>query len=423
MHVNTWKPPRIWWIKFRWGNKPLLIKSYTPPRRPTSTLPNVHRPNWSWSSRSTGSYSPWNERNSPSAYYNFNSFKGLMTCSSVSLLATSSLLIFLSYTAIREHSSRKRASSRNAALGRNNRYPQGYIWLVNLFIAGEVKGYIGNWLIDFVQALGSVLSAHGLVANSVMPGPYCTFQGLVLQCGLLGGAIWTFVVTLNTFLLIAGGPNRRAWVAEKSASGKGRWIICIGIWLFILFIGVFGILFIQPFHPERGTYCILPRSFQLITSDNHAGAGWCWIDAEYFWERIFFFYGINLVSFVLTDFSFRIHGYACADRFIHCSLLLSPYSIKALATSLIIARAICKRTWNLEFQSGMRESFRASCNTIFLSEDRCNQDRRSISSNHYIWLDNTSTIESRLLDITLLSYHLLRSCITLSSRPDYGICE
>ena len=151
-----------------------------------------------------------------------------------------------------------------------------------------------------MQALGSTLSTHGLVVNSVMPGPYCTFQGLVLQCGLLGGAIWTFVVTLNTFILIAGGPSRRAWIVEKSASGKGRWIICIGIWTFILFIGLFGLLFIQPFHPEKGTYCTYRfRSCQL-TSDNHAGAGWCWIDAQFFWERIFFFYGIALVFFNLT---------------------------------------------------------------------------------------------------------------------------
>jgi hypothetical protein len=149
--------------------------------------------------------------------------------------------------------------------------------------------------IDFLQALGSFSSTHGLIVNSVMPGPYCTYQGLVLQCGLLAGSIWTFVVTVNTSIWIVGRPSIRAWLAEKCTSGKSRWFFCFGIWLFILFIGVFGLVFIQPFHPERGPYCIHPRSCQLIL-DNHAGAGWCWIDADYFRERIFFFYGIMHVS-------------------------------------------------------------------------------------------------------------------------------
>ena len=123
-----------------------------------------------------------------------------------------------------------------------------------------------------------------------MPGPFCTFQGVVLQCGLLAEPIWTFVVTINTFIMIAGGPGPRAWAAEKSSSGKTRWILCFGIWAFVIFIAIFGLLFIEPLHPEKGNYCTLDLS-RPLTIDNHAGAGWCWIDAKYFWERIFFFYG------------------------------------------------------------------------------------------------------------------------------------
>jgi hypothetical protein len=126
-----------------------------------------------------------------------------------------------------------------------------------------------------------------------MPGPFCTFQGVVLQIGLLAGPIWTLVVTINTFLIVAGGPRRRAWVTEKSASGKARWILCFGIWTFILFIALFGLIFIEPFHPENGNYCI-PLSSNVLIIDNNAGAGWCWINADYFWERIFFFYGKSL---------------------------------------------------------------------------------------------------------------------------------
>ena len=166
-------------------------------------------------------------------------------------------------------------------------------------------------LIDFVQAFGAFLSIHGIAVNSIMSGPFCTFQGVVLQCGLLAEPIWTFVVTINTFIMLVGGPGPRAWAADKSSSGKARWIVCFGIWTFILFIGVCGLLFIEPFHPENGTYCILDSSRQLMI-DNYAGAGWCWINANYFWERIFFFYGTRSVFFC-SDFSFRIYRYICHD--------------------------------------------------------------------------------------------------------------
>ncbi len=126
--------------KIPMGNSAMLIKSYTPPGDWKSTLPDVYRPNWSWSSRSSGCYSQWNERISPSGCHKFNLFKGLMSCSSISLFATSSFLIYLSYTAIREYLSRKHQSStKAAALENSNRYPQGYIWLVNLFVAGTAK--------------------------------------------------------------------------------------------------------------------------------------------------------------------------------------------------------------------------------------------------------------------------------------------
>ena len=88
-----------------------------------------------------------------------------------------------------------------------------------------------------------------------MPGPYCTFQGVVLQVGLLAQAVWTFVVALSTFLLIAGGNKCQVWMSEKGASGKGRWVFVVVLWAFIWLIALFGLIFIQPLHPGRGAYC------------------------------------------------------------------------------------------------------------------------------------------------------------------------
>jgi hypothetical protein len=60
---------------------------------------------------------------------------------------------------------------------------------------------------------------------------------------------------VNTFLLLAGGRNTRAFVTEKSKSGWGRWVLCIILWLFILFSGLFGMIFIDPLS-DKGPYCI-----------------------------------------------------------------------------------------------------------------------------------------------------------------------
>jgi uncharacterized membrane protein len=75
-------------------------------------------------------------------------------------------------------------------------------------------------------------------------------------------------------------------------SGKGRWFLCLGIWLFIIFISVVGLILIEPLNPEKGPFCIYYSNLSL-TIDNNAGAGWCWIGKDYYYERIFFHYSIS----------------------------------------------------------------------------------------------------------------------------------
>ena len=108
---------------------------------------------------------------------------------------------------------------------------------------------------DFIESFTSLFIIRYLTTNSLITGPYCAFQAVGLISGVIGSAIWTFVITVHTFLFLAGGPNMRAWVIEKSNSGWGRWAVCIAIWLFIIFSGLFG-FFIQPFEPEKGPYCM-----------------------------------------------------------------------------------------------------------------------------------------------------------------------
>lgn len=99
-----------------------------------------------------------------------------------------------------------------------------------------------------------------LTTDSLITGPYCTFQAVGLISGVIGSAIWTFVITVNTFLLLAGGVSTRAWVIEKSNSGWERWALCIALWTFVFLSGLFGLL--KPSTPEKGPYCMVGSDFR-----------------------------------------------------------------------------------------------------------------------------------------------------------------
>lgn len=140
-----------------------------------------------------------------------------------------------------------------------------------------------------MQCLGSSITTHHLVQNAVVPGPLCTLQGILVECGDVASAIWSFIIAVHTLILLAGGPRIKAWVAEKGTSGKARWVLCIGVWLGVTFLAVIGPILIRRLNSEDGPFCT-SLSEAGLKPDNNAGAGWCWIEADYFWERIFFLY-------------------------------------------------------------------------------------------------------------------------------------
>jgi hypothetical protein len=143
-----------------------------------------------------------------------------------------------------------------------------------------------------------VFTIRAVSTGSVEAGPFCTFQGLFLELGELAGAVWVFVVAVHTFLLIACGRRCREWVARKSTSGKGRWCVVIAVWAWVLVNGLYGIIIVEPLHPELGPFCISScLSHSNCTADDPSAAGWCWIGNSYFWERICGFYGIFVLLY------------------------------------------------------------------------------------------------------------------------------
>jgi len=65
-------------------------------------------------------------------------------------------------------------------------------------------------------------------------------------------------------------------VADKTASGKLRWIVCAGIWTFVYGLSAIGPVFLQNLHPENGPFCIIRvciSSLMKMTNSVRDGVG------------------------------------------------------------------------------------------------------------------------------------------------------
>lgn len=167
-----------------------------------------------------------------------------------------SYLAYTNYTEWRRFKGRNRDSLDHPRQYRQRYKNQGYFWLVNLFVAGT-----SNWdstdLLDLLQSVGWGLSANSLYTNSLWPGLACDVQGFFINMGDVSSSIWSLIIAFHTFLLLAGGQRARAWAAEKSTSGKGRWFFCLGVWASVFFLAIIGPLLVQRLHPEKGPFCTI----------------------------------------------------------------------------------------------------------------------------------------------------------------------
>jgi hypothetical protein len=114
-----------------------------------------------------------------------------------------------------------------------------------------------------------------------MPGTGCNAQGFFINIGDVASAWWTFVITLHTFLILAGGPNVRGWVAEKSVAGKARWVLCFVLWFAVFFLSTVGIFLIQNVDPKNGPFCILLLWNQTNSSRQFL---WSWMVLD--WSKL-----------------------------------------------------------------------------------------------------------------------------------------
>jgi len=112
-------------------------------------------------------------------------------------------------------------------------------------------------MLDFMQSIGWALCFYTLQKDKVWPGIACDVQAFFINFGDVSSSVWSLMIAIHTALLLAGGQRTRAWAAEKSTSGKARWFLCLGIWLFVFFLAIIGPIAIQPIYYEtKGPFCI-----------------------------------------------------------------------------------------------------------------------------------------------------------------------
>jgi hypothetical protein len=131
---------------------------------------------------------------------------------------------------------------------------QGFFWLVNLFCAGLDSKLLMLMVLDFVHGLGSIVG-NQVATNSLYPGWTCNAEAVLLQLGVSASACWAFVIACYTFVLLVGGPGWKAWVTQKSNSGKARWGVCIGVWSCLVFLATTVPVIIRRANPDKGPFC------------------------------------------------------------------------------------------------------------------------------------------------------------------------
>ena len=130
-----------------------------------------------------------------------------------------------------------------------------------------------------IQSLGWALSAYNLARDSLWPGFACDVQGFFINVGDVGSSLWSLVIAIHTVLLLAGTQRTRAWAAEASTTGKGRWIVVASVWGLVIGIGLCGPLIIEPLQPWNGPFCMMPPLLVVgLTRDSQQRWRWMVLD-------------------------------------------------------------------------------------------------------------------------------------------------
>ncbi|KAI9929831.1 hypothetical protein ASPWEDRAFT_100207 [Aspergillus wentii DTO 134E9] len=177
----------------------------------------------------------------------------------ISLIATSSLLVFFTYRMIFWTKYYKRYIG----------YNQFVVLIYNLILA------------DFLQGLGFIISLRWIATNSVKASdPACFLQGIWLQVGDPMSGLFVLAIAVHTFLSVSMGYQleHRIFVAS-----------IVGLW-------VFGVLMVIIPIATYGRYVWYPA------------VAWCWMTPKYeamrLWTHYFWIFAAQFFTIVLYAIMF-----------------------------------------------------------------------------------------------------------------------
>lgn len=160
----------------------------------------------------------------------------------------------------------------------------------NYFFRSNVAPYFLCLLLaDLIQAIASIMNARWLQLGGVQKGDFCTTQAVLKQVSDVGSAIWSLVVSAQTFCLLFFQLHSPRWVG---------WVVLgfsNGLVVMFAFLG--------------------PAIYRTEAKGDFYGISgyWCWITAEYDMARVSVDYLIlflsSLLSFILYSLVFfRLRG-------------------------------------------------------------------------------------------------------------------
>jgi hypothetical protein len=182
----------------------------------------------------------------------------------MSLVSTGSLLIYLVHNNLSQFSFREPSDNWYSYFHSFHWPPrrvrkiyknEGYFWLVNLFISSLWLYHFRSNSLDFIQSIGMILCVYHWARGYVAPGLACNVQGVFINSGHLSSAVFALVIGIHTWRWsVHKLKGRNQTEPSTRLRSLVQWVICIGIWAFVIIVGTIGFQ-IQKSQPQHPYYC------------------------------------------------------------------------------------------------------------------------------------------------------------------------
>lgn len=283
--------------------------------------------------------------------------KSIAICCGISCAASFSLLCLLSYQTIKAKFSRDRERS----IIQNNT-PEGYFWLVQLFIAGILRPREPENLpfqTLFKVSLVSLLFAIWLPTLSSLDHivPFKLSGLLVGLSALRFGHLWSLWIL--SYFLPVDEIRELGWLKRITrVGGDGLFVSLFGSLSFSVDCLDWSLSSLSGRIKAHIVWTLAVLGWPL---DDQLGTGWCYIGQNYRWQSIFFTYGNTL--YLSNYLTFLKHSCSLTWQPLRSSTVSSSFSseYKQNASSKQVQQQTNKQpmTWQCQLEpNGKSDSVR-----------------------------------------------------------------